>query len=313
LPTATERIALIGQGGATYLTSSNGTRVADARSFSPQWSTSDSGQPVLAEPSGPVVIHDASTGMLRRYDSSGLLDSEGGFPTRPTCADDQCLAVTPSGLQLRTSSLRYASRYDPFINGDASRQARVSHPGRGVFVKSHELYLLGVAHASIRLTPSNPTKWLAERSDLFNTSQRDEFDNVYATIGAGPPNGDTTWACLVNSVLRSDTNRDGDLNEPATSLWRIPFLRNMTIPGSTNVGEDALVELLLRWDASFHDDVLVYECIPDDSNEFNSNSYLSGLLSVAALPYPSWIRAAGSFRLSFPGWSKPVPAIYFQP
>lgn len=87
----------------------------------------------------------------------------------------------------------------------------------------------------------------------------------------------------------------------------------MTLPGSASVGEDALIELLLRLDDGFHDDLLVYECIPDDPGEFNSNSFLSGLLKAGDLPDPSWRRAPNRYLVLVPGWEKPVPAVYFQP
>jgi hypothetical protein len=53
---------------------------------------------------------------------------------------------------------------------------------------------------------------------------------------------------------------------------------------------------------------LKYECLPDDEDEFNSNSFISGLLSAADIEQPFFPK---QFPVLFPGWSKPVPPKYF--
>lgn len=182
-----ERISLVGQSGATYLSTSAVSRVVDAPTFSPQWSVPHGGEPVLAEPSGTLVIHDAGTGALKRLGPSGLLDSKSGVPSRPTYGEGGWTSVIAGAVHSVSDSVSDATRFHPVIITDSLGQARSRQPGRGVFVKLHDLYGLPVKHASIRLVPTDQGRWLSARPDLFSDGQRDEFDNVFATIGAGPP------------------------------------------------------------------------------------------------------------------------------
>jgi hypothetical protein len=74
--------------------------------------------------------------------------------------------------------------------------------------------------------------------------------------------------------------------------------------------EDELIEKLFAFDRNYPDD-LAYECFPDPgTNEFNSNSYISGLLNRADLPHPAF---PFFYKYLYPGWTKPVPASEFDP
>ena len=68
--------------------------------------------------------------------------------------------------------------------------------------------------------------------------------------------------------------------------------------------EDEFIQKLFDTDAKYKDD-LRYWPIPSDPNEYNSNSYVSGLLSVVAENLPK--QPPGT-----PGYTKPVPAKCFE-
>ena len=75
--------------------------------------------------------------------------------------------------------------------------------------------------------------------------------------------------------------------------------------------EDAMITKLFTMADAFDDQTLDYEPTPGTSTDgYNSNSYLRGLLQAADLQLPTFPFIFGDSPL-FPGWFKPVPAIYF--
>ena len=149
-------------------------------------------------------------------------------------------------------------------------------------------------HTLIRITPENQAKYIND--PRFHN--KDALGNNYLTIGAGP-------IPIINGRLVSNINRDSDiLLHPKDSTFE---LNN----GCQN--EDQLISDLLLYNANYMDN-LDYDLFPANSQNakwylpddgYNSNSYISGLLSKAGIKKPK--------VTDTPGWDKPVPLKYFNP
>jgi hypothetical protein len=75
------------------------------------------------------------------------------------------------------------------------------------------------------------------------------------------------------------------------------------------VPENDVIELLFSLERNYRDD-LPYCFLPViDSESYNSNSYIGGLLRAARIPRPV---TPGTFLFQYPGWLKPVPTSAFQ-
>jgi hypothetical protein len=178
---------------------------------------------------------------------------------------------------------------EPRGYGGRQRDLQMRKPGIGVFAKSHNI--LGYHHVSLRIVPQDQKKWLIAKPSLF--VNLDTYENFFATIGAGPvPSG-------CSGPMVSEINRDRDVNAFATSLELLQY---------PPILEDVAIERLFALDANYPDN-LTYECRPDEgTEEYNSNSYVAGLLKAANIPHPSF---PYRYSLIYPGWTKPVPANYF--
>lgn len=63
--------------------------------------------------------------------------------------------------------------------------------------------------------------------------------------------------------------------------------------------------MLLKLDSNYLDN-LDYGCYPDwYDQDYNSNSYATGLLEAADIPLPAFL--VGNAIVSYPGSTKPVP------
>lgn len=122
----------------------------------------------------------------------------------------------------------------------------------------------------------------------------DQYGNASATLGAN----DTNF-CISNSVLVGRPNRPPD--QQTRPRYQV---RHAVAPYLF----DQLVERLFTLDSNYRDN-LVYECSPDEG-EYNSNSYLHGLLDAAGMQIPWQIRWS---TFLFPGWNRPLPTAEFQP
>jgi hypothetical protein len=68
------------------------------------------------------------------------------------------------------------------------------------------------------------------------------------------------------------------------------------------------MEAILSKTYAFDNGALDYDTIPSSLFDgYNSNSWLRTLLDLCDLPYPLFVETG-----FFPGWSKPVPSLYFQ-
>lgn len=140
----------------------------------------------------------------------------------------------------------------------------------------------GSYHASVEITPNNQARWSSDP----RFSARDASGHAFLTLGAGPS---------ASGRLVSNLNRQADSASAQAATVTVPT------PG----GEDAAIERLLRADGNYRDDA-PYTFFPALQGGYNSNSYVSGILSAAGLHRPA-------FSLPMPGYTSPLPPRSFQP
>jgi hypothetical protein len=184
--------------------------------------------------------------------------------------------------------------------GGASGRNAAFHPGFGIFAKAHKVARVG-RHVSLRFVPKNQERWLAAYPDVFNNV--DDHGRHFASLGAGPQEEsvDTDARCDGTLLLTSNLNRTHDVSDQPTWLEHLSYT-----PGN----EDGLIERLLGLDMRYADN-LPYCFAPIlNSESYNSNSFISGLLRAAAVRVPV---TPGIYPFFFPGWLKPVPVNAFGP
>lgn len=166
--------------------------------------------------------------------------------------------------------------------------------GREIAVQAHEV-ALGFYHLSIRITPENQDKY--KDDDRFKDN-KDEDGKRYATIGAGASTKSTLFGRLLSGVNRG---RDVDLN-----VEKVEY-RRLELQGKD---EDLLIKSLLESQNNFElnskKEPLAYDIFPFFQNEYNSNSFISGILAALGLPVPK-------VEKKVPGYKKRVPKKHFQP
>lgn len=201
-------------------------------------------------------------------------------------------------------------------------------PTKGVFVQAHEVKIAGSPtesyHTSVRIVPRNQARY---RNDP-RFKNVDENGNVYATIGA-----DSAGFGIPGRVF-SDANRQKDVSSDA---WQKGQYEAVPIP-SNHQDEDAFIEKLFELDRNFKDGRLGYDTFPSQVNvmnplisdylknpslikkqawphfksqftdDYNSNSYTSGLLKASGLKFQDIPKPLHPT----PGWEKFVPKEYFQ-
>ena len=309
-------IDTIGQAGISYVFASGAWSAVDVTSWTPKWTTNlGTFSPLAAHPDGGLSVFDHSAQTYKSVDAAGGMDPGVGssVPLRwPVHEFGSWIGVAARGLTSIVGKLDDATRWAG-IWGNRQGQSAGRRPGIGLFAKGHHITSAVPLwmHSSLRITPADAAYWtqhprfgslFREFTGADGTIHRavDVFGNPSATIGGGPyaPNGeDTTLFCLANSIL------EGTPNRPTDQLIPPIYFQRLALRGS----ENWFIERLFDLDSKYGD-FLKYECIPDDFDEFNSNSYLSGLLGAADIVKP-WFPQ--SLPLLFPGWSKPVPARYF--
>lgn len=171
--------------------------------------------------------------------------------------------------------------------------------GLEISLQLHEVFGSGNCHASIRITPEDQDRWKNDPRWGEYFSQQDANGKWYLTIGAGPE-------LLAPFTLISNLNRYYD-KQPHTITSSVT--RNLQMSS----GENSDIETLLTSDRAYADD-LNYDYVPSaEGSGYNSNSYISGLLSAAGfLSLPSKETLTEKCG-SLPGWDKPVPFRKFAP
>lgn len=313
---STTWIETVGQGGISYVYQGGAWSAIDVTSWTPKWTTNlgQSG-PLAAHPDGGLSIFNYWTQTYGTVDARGVLQpaSTMSLPLQwPVHEFGSWIGLSTRGLTSIVGGIDDATRWIGIV-GNRQSQAAVRRPGIGIFAKAHHVNsaIPIWLHVSLRVTPSDSAYWSQhqkfgqyfrefEDGNGVRKPAVDVYGNPSATIGAGPygQNGeDTTQACLANSIL------EGQPNRPSDQLTRPIYSYQLAKRASDN----ALITRLFELDAAYGD-FLKYECLPDAPDEFNSNSYISGILDAAAVAKPWFFHLLPDL---FPGWSKPVPARYF--
>jgi alpha-tubulin suppressor-like RCC1 family protein len=309
-------IDTVGQGGISYVYQGGAWSAIDVTSWAPKWTTNlGLSAPLAAHPDGGLSIFNYWTRTYETVDAGGVLQPESTMPLPlqwPMHEFGSWIGLSSRGLTSIAGNIDDATRWTGFV-GNRQNQSAVRRPGIGIFAKAHHVNSAVPIwmHISLRITPSDSAFWsqhekfgqyFREFEDVNGVRKRavDVYGNPSATIGAGPYalNGeDTTQACLANSILEGRPNRPSDqLTRPIYS-YQLP----------KQASDNPLIARLFELDAAYGD-FLKYECLPDAPDEFNSNSYISGILDAAAVAKPWFFHLLPDL---FPGWSKPVPARYF--
>lgn len=298
-------IDLVGQNGIIYTSSPSSYDATDVTTWTRKWSREHDGAAVIAaHPDGGAATYVA--GELR---SVGVDGQEAALPPVPLNLPSPIvqefgswIGVKDGKLQVVAGDFPDATRF-AVSGGNRQGQMAVRRPGVGIFVKGHLASPLPYfMHLSLRITPADSSRWLANaRFGRYFSEHVDVYGNPSLTIGAGPHStdgGDTTAFCVFNNILESNLNRPRDQQAVPAYQQRVVFAPS----------EAFVIDRLLTLDSNYADN-LKYECIPDDPEEFNSNSYISGLFDAAEISKP-WFPMA--FPSMFPGWLKPVPLASFK-
>jgi len=182
------------------------------------------------------------------------------------------------------------------------------------------------SHVTIVHTPEPEEQ--ARYANKEGYVQDKETGNWYRTWGAGPENfaisllSEVTDKASTNLVSNSNRTRDQNLSIKT-------YISSNLVPIEQ---ETRYVSLLNQLDGNYLDNIK-YGLFPTFSNDkYNSNSYVSGLLSSAGINPPNitnfqtnyqwqpWeydnsnlINLRYNFPIQIPGYNKPVPIQYFQP
>lgn len=142
-------------------------------------------------------------------------------------------------------------------------------------------------HSKLILIPDNQAAYVNDIRFTRTNAQKLHF----ATLGAGPENG----------LLTSGVNRPRDVSAPAMNI------RNLPIP-SRYANEDEAIAELLKLNEEYNNNKVSYTLFPVRwTPQYNSNSYISGLLMAAGF---DWFSGTGA---NTPGWYPNwVPADYFK-
>jgi hypothetical protein len=168
----------------------------------------------------------------------------------------------------------------------------LDHNGREISYLVHEV-ALGVYHSKILINPNNQSAYRNDYRFITNRSGA-----RVATLGAGP---ERSIGALVGGGGRlvSDVNRPTDVHTKGFLVQILSLPHGMS--------EDEMITRLFQLDKNYGDD-LKYDLFPDSGDaEYNSNSYVRGLLNAAGFP------GLKTPPVYAPGTEKPVPTTEFNP
>jgi len=146
-------------------------------------------------------------------------------------------------------------------------------------------------HASIRITLDSD-ELLEKYGNSIEFIQIDDNGLKYITLGSGPNNR------ILNRQLVAEFNRPRDINngiKVETYSFDLPKENNIEV-----------IEKILDAFRVYNNN-LSYSYFPNTRNErFNSNSFITGLLSIVELEAPKF-----NDKYKLPGYNKPVPLIMY--
>ena len=147
-------------------------------------------------------------------------------------------------------------------------------------------------HASIRITLDSD-ELLEKYRDGDEFIQIDDNGLKYITLGSGPNNR------ILNRQLVAEFNRPRDINNDIkveTYSFDLPKENNIEV-----------IEKILDAFKAYNND-LSYSYFPNTRNKkFNSNSFITGLLSNVGLEIPKF-----NDKYKLPGYNKPIPLISYD-
>lgn len=289
------------------------------------WTTPGVGleRPIQARPDGGVMLFDDEAGLLTGVDGQGVRETPDQLPANLAGVlrtdVDEIVAMVPellpggqTGYDLTkfvTSASEDRTVYPPLVGANAEQRR-----GRfGIFVKGHPAYFVGgwgipQQHASIRVVPQNQEAWIPTLTSWEDGQGTDHWGNYFVTFGANDGGvGDTGGG----DYLVAGRNRASDRDFPPKYLTRV----------ASEVAEEGDHMLNLNALASHYitqhnagPTALRYKAVPNNNGDdtYNSNSFAGGLLDAAQLPRPPITNRSG-WTSRYPGWSKPVPVVYFGP
>ena len=158
--------------------------------------------------------------------------------------------------------------------------------GLDINLQWHEV-AFGQNHSLLRITPNNPSHFNNYKRISSIGQLTDLQGKRYGTMGAGP---NSLWE------LESNYNRVSDA-EPHSEGFEIRLL--------CGESENSFIDKLIRLDSNYKDN-LAYSFNPNGQTDFNSNSYISGLLKAAGIDIRQYKVP------SAPGWNRPIPSKYFR-
>lgn len=312
-----EQVAVAGR---THVYRNDGSTVTaqDPLSGAVAWTTSLAykGQPLQATADGGMQFYDNFTGALTTVDGTGAQLPVQTLPTLEAAirTDTDALVGTvydwstwqPDGLAKVVTPQSTDYTVFPTQTGQGADQRR----GRfGIYVKGHPAYFIGgwgipQQHSSLRVVPYDQDTWAPILQTYERGSSLDFWGNAFVTYGAG--NGDSDTGS--GGVVTADRNRPSDRNFPPIYLTRV---RAFTEEG---VHVNTLNGLVAHYVANHNTGpaTLPYKAVPNNNgdNTYNSNSFIRGLLIAADLPSPPITRRSGGLS-RYPGWTKPIPQVYF--
>jgi hypothetical protein len=152
-----------------------------------------------------------------------------------------------------------------------------------VLIQTHPVFA-GSNHSKITIIPGENSRFKGD--PRFKNKTPDGGD--FSTLGAGPS------GTLAFGDLQSDPNRKKDVNLSRNNYSASAF----TSSCPTQEVEDNYIQQLFDADSRFD-----YELLPE-AGEYNSNSYINGLLRSVGLKVPA--------PPSTPGFTQPVPNSAFR-
>jgi len=155
--------------------------------------------------------------------------------------------------------------------------------------------ILSKFHTLLRLTPDDQAAWA---TDKRFARLKDPQGRNYLTLGAGPEG--YTQESLVSRINRPNDAAPHSANDYIAIQ-----------PSGGGADENAFMRKLLELDSHFPDN-LDYDFYPVKGNTrfwergdgYNSNSYVSGLLTAAGVGPPT-------LPVDTPGFDKPVPSSFY--
>jgi RHS repeat-associated protein len=143
-------------------------------------------------------------------------------------------------------------------------------------------------HLAIVLKPDNPSDF--QNRAIFNAPQNRYNDALVATLGAQPSYHVPPFGNVVTSWNNSD---DGIRNSH--------FMQRVETPAGMT--DTQFIERIIRAANAYRNDA-PYDMRPDFTGNYNSNSYVSGVLNAARAGTPA-LNNGGTFQA--PGYDMPIP------